>query len=190
VLSDDESAACAAITGGLEGGAGALPRGGAACASLTCICLTPHATPTAGDIAHVLQGELREEHLLVYMVQQIESDAAVAPTGALVLHPSGGAVPNPAFAGTPEAGGWVALGRRKPLDPLRSASENRADFLMPAEDTLPKGGLVSRVDPATGATILRSLVWPGFFAFSKGARYGYFYCGDGAKNADVALMLS
>mmetsp|Transcript_25801 Transcript_25801/g.86023 ORF Transcript_25801/g.86023 Transcript_25801/m.86023 type:complete len:161 (-) Transcript_25801:146-628(-) len=147
-------------------------------------------SPTAGDIAHVLQGELREEHLLVYMVQQIESDAAVAPTGALVLHPSGGAVPNPAFAGTPEAGGWVALGRRKPLDPLRSASENRADFLMPAEDTLPKGGLVSRVDPATGATILRSLVWPGFFAFSKGARYGYFYCGDGAKNADVALMLS
>ena len=99
-------------------------------------------------------------------------------------------VPNPAFAGTPEAGGWVALGRRKPLDPLRSASENRADFLMPAEDALPKGGLVSRVDPATGATILRSLVWPGFFAFSKGARYGYFYCGDGAKNADVALMLS
>lgn len=93
MLSDDESAACAAITGGLEGGAGALPRGGAACASLTCICLTPHATPTAGDIAHVLQGELREEHLLVYMVQQIESDAAVAPTGALVLHPSGGAVP-------------------------------------------------------------------------------------------------
>lgn len=93
VLSDDESAACAAITGGLECGAGALPRGGAACASLTCICLTPHATPTAGDIAHVLQGELREEHLLVYMVQQIESDAAVAPTGALVLHPSGGAVP-------------------------------------------------------------------------------------------------
>lgn len=150
-----------------------------------CAALLP--ATLEGDIAHVHGGGVVEELLLAHVVSTVEVEAAIAPAGALALTEAGNIVPNPGYAGS--AGSWVLLGQPKPTDPLKPLSAARVDFLQPASTLLPAGALFAVADPATGATTLRSAIWPGFVAFSKEKKWGYCYCGSGAKNVDVAFML-
>jgi len=150
-----------------------------------CVVMLP--APLEGDIAHVHASGVLEENLLTAVVEAIEEEAAIAPAGALVLSAAGAATPNAAYAGP--AAAWVRLGKPKSANPLTPAVTSRVDFLESTNTIVPAGALVSVDDAATGSTTLRSLVYPGFVAYSKGASWGYCYCGNGAKNLDVAFML-
>jgi len=161
-----------------------LPRLGAS-ERAACAALLPAALE--GDIAHVHPGGVVEENLLTHIIESIEEDAAIAPAGSLMLSGAGAATPNPAYTGP--ATGWVRLGMPKAADPLQPALAARTDFLESSDTIQPKGALVSVIDAPTGAATVRSLIYPGFVAFSKGDRWGYCYWGSGAKNYDVAFML-
>eukprot|EP00967_Tisochrysis_lutea_P024814 scaffold28513_cov32-Tisochrysis_lutea.AAC.1 len=150
-----------------------------------CTMLLPAALE--GDIAHVHHGGVLEENLLTCIVESIEEEAAIAPAGALMLSTTGSATPNPAYTGPATA--WVRLYKPKAADPLKPAAATRVDFLESIDTILPKGALVNVVDAATGATTVRSLIYPGFVAYSTGNRWGYCYNGNGGKNSDVAFML-
>jgi radial spoke head protein 9 len=160
-----------------------LPRLGAS-ERAACAALLPAALE--GDIAHV-HGRVVEENLLTHIIESIEEEAAIVPAGSLMLSSAGIATLNPAYTGP--AAAWVRLGMAKAADPLKPAVVARTDFLESSDTIEPKGALVSVTDAPTGAATVRSLIYPGFVAFSKGDRWGCCYCGSGAKNADVAFML-
>ena len=133
---------------------------------------------------------------LAVMVGTIDSEAAMAPEGALCMTPTGAIAASPAFAGSTKetacsASGYVFVNQKKPVDALATTATKAADCLVSCETLVPKGALCTSVDEANGCVLVRNLVWPGFVAYTwLGAPFwGYAYFGSGQKNADIAFML-
>ena len=65
------------------------------------------------------------------------------------------------------------------------------DFLQTCDEVVPTGALVAKFDESVNVVTWRSLVYPGFLAYTMvgGAVSGYVYVGNGEKNGDIAFML-
>jgi len=137
---------------------------------------------------------------LAYVVRAIDHDCSAAPKGAFRITPGHELVRNKAFEGLkreelsklsnyfhfrnvqlPE--------KREQLD--RDDALFTYDFLDPLEKDTPKGCWSLQVEPSGNLATLRSLLWPGYFAFhlADSSRFGSLYLGDGVKNSDLPFML-
>ena len=88
-------------------------------------------------------------------------------------------------------GSYVFINKPKSPSVLTPAADAALDFLAPCDSLEPKGALVAKLEPSLNAVAIRSLLYPGFFhyTFPGVPGWGYFYQGNGVKNADLAFML-
>ena len=177
--------------------------------------VTTHGLLLSGDIAAQLQipeaplpeGEeppeeppepqfVTELQRLAVMVDTIESECALCPAGALMQKADHTIVPSPTYAGASfdaasAVGSYVFMNKPKPVDVNASALKASSDFLTPCTEGVPTGALTTSFDAANNIVTLRSLLFPGFYAYSVVGMpvYGYCYFGNGLKNVDIAFML-
>lgn len=66
-----------------------------------------------------------------------------------------------------------------------------SDFLDTSESDSPQGCWAIQIDSKQRVASLRSLKWPGFFAFHQlnSSLFGSAYIGDGTKNVDLPFMM-
>jgi len=173
--------------------------------------VTTHGLLLSGDISKELpippdpvpEGEEEPEPVLVpeidrvaVMVETIDTECAMCPAAALMKKADHSVVKSPTFAGLKwndamSTSSFVFMNQPKPTDVLASALQASTDFLKSCDTIVPKGALVSKFDEATTTVTWRSLLYPGFMAYTvPGSNsYGYCYFGTGLKNADIAFML-
>lgn len=152
------------------------------------------------DEAPPKRPQFAEIHRLAQTVAAIDKDTAVVPRGAWLVDAQHYVMPNAAFSGlaledaqdlrsyyhlrAPEA-----LARKSLLE--RRELVASTDFLDPLVDDSPLGTWVLRVDVGEAMATLRSLAWPGYYAYAEvgGRRFGGAYFGTGQRNVDLAFML-
>lgn len=174
----------------------------------------PASVPFTGDISHIYpvaadpvpEGEeppeeppeppkVTEETRLAVVVNMLDKENALAPSGAVMQLGTGAIVDNPGFSGLGvdalSQGSYVFLNKPKAKDMLASSVVKASDFLTSASSMVPSGALVWHSDESTGVTTIRSLLYPGFVSFSSAGSkaWGNCYLGTGEKNADLAFML-
>jgi len=66
----------------------------------------------------------------------------------------------------------------------------RHDFLESINDDPIRGSWSIQPSTTKDSTLIKSLFWPGYFAYLKGTIYGGVYIGTGVKNADLPFMLN
>jgi len=143
---------------------------------------------------------ITEEERLAILVESIDSDCAVVPRGAFVMNAAHQVVLNTAFGGLKcdEATKLSSFFHLRPVDKLRkqtkfalSELDKTIEFLDPLNEDFPSGcwSLVS--EPLTSQVMLRSLIWPGYYAYHvwDSRSFGSLYMGYGNKNYDLAFML-
>lgn len=147
------------------------------------------------------QREVRitEEKRLVSVIRSIDHDAAVVPRGAFMLTAEHLVVPNPSFRGLTSSAGklksWLHLRAPETFQKKtlleREGLSKTLDFLDLVDDDIPKGCWGYVEDKAARIITLRSLLWPGAFAFHvlNTASSGYCYFGTGEKNLNLGFML-
>mmetsp|Transcript_13487 Transcript_13487/g.35985 ORF Transcript_13487/g.35985 Transcript_13487/m.35985 type:complete len:261 (+) Transcript_13487:41-823(+) len=125
-----------------------------------------------------LDVSITEDVRVAFIVKEIEGAIAMIPAGAIVPEPKLG-IPmiNSMFTGLAQEES-LALTSWELLSGL-SASQQLA------------GSLKAKYIPAHDLTVLRSLLWPGFAAYTvpRSSTWGYVYVGDGKKNDDIAFSL-
>lgn len=133
---------------------------------------------------------------LACTISAIDFECAMLPMGKVISKPGGNIVDSPTYRGldysktiTPKS--YVFVNKPKVVPATADAVTASTDFLTSCADVVPAGAIVAKFDESTNAVTMRSLLYPGFFAYSfVGAPMaGYCYFGDGMKNADIALML-
>jgi radial spoke head protein 9 len=137
---------------------------------------------------------------LTYVVRGIEQDCSVVPEGAFRMTPGHEIAHNRGFAGltTAEIGkpekyfhfrNVQLPEKRDQLD--RDDALFSYDFLDPIMKDQPKGCWSVQVDPSKTLSSVRSLIWPGYFAYHQAntTKFGGVYFGDGIKNSDLPFML-
>jgi radial spoke head protein 9 len=141
-----------------------------------------------------------EGHLLAYTVNQIDHDTAVVPRGAFVVSPTHHVASSPLFAGLAgtDAASLASYLHFRPAEhPSRKHALTKSgvvpamDFLDPCSEDSPTGVWSVRVDNGRGLAELRSLKWPGYFAYHLvgSSKYGAIYVGDGVENTSLQFML-
>jgi len=183
-------------------------------AEVTALCAKlPKGLAFTGDAAHAItleapseeEGEepgepptVTEDVRLAVAVCAIEAECALAPVGALAHNPVGGQLgPNAHYGGINHAAAlslssYVFVNCQKPSSLLQETRPaNPLDALASAELATPPGSLCTRLDEATGAVQVRSLLWPGHVAYVLPGTptHGYCYFGGAVKNVDIAFML-
>jgi len=130
------------------------------------------------------------------MVEEIDSECAMCPLGALMKKADGTITDTPTFMGLTHEGAvddtsYVLMNQAKPKDPLVDALTATSDFLKPCSEIVPKGSLTCKFDEVKSTVVWRSLLYPGFMAYATvgSPSYGYAYVGTGLKNVDIAHML-
>ncbi|KIY96856.1 radial spoke protein 9 [Monoraphidium neglectum] len=113
------------------------------------------------------------------MVDAINELAAVQPVGCCVANAHNQLVTNKLFSGLEHPGKLESFQHRRALQPDASL----------AQDV--RGGWSVAADAFKGVTLLRSLLYPGYFFYydNRGLTWGGFYSGDGLRNNDLAFML-
>merc|ERR1719502_1614403 len=124
---------------------------------------------------------LDEAMRLAVIVATIDSEAAMAPVGALSMSSTGAVVDNRAYSGIDKpaamsAAGYVFVNKSKPKDALAPAATKALDFLVSCDDLTPKGALCCRHDEASGIVTVRNLVWPGFLGYAYPGLNMWGYC--------------
>ncbi|KAI8462338.1 MAG: radial spoke protein 9 [Monoraphidium minutum] len=114
------------------------------------------------------------------MVDAINELAAVQPKGCCVANAHNQLVANKLFSGLEHPG---------KLESYQHRSQALAPDASLAQDV--RGSWSVAADPFKGVTVLRSLLYPGYFFYydSRGLTWGGFYAGDGLRNDDLAFML-
>lgn len=137
-----------------------------------------------------------EVERIAVMVSTIDSECAMCPVGALIKKADYSVIKSPTFSGLEytsavSAGSYVFVNQPKATSVLSDALTASSDFLKSCSDIVPKGALVCKFDEATSTVTWRSLLYPGFLAYSTvgSAAFGYCYVGNGLKNTDIAFML-
>lgn len=133
---------------------------------------------------------------LAVMVTTIDSECAMLPAAALMKKADGSVVAAPTYAGldfgkATSIKSYALVHKPKAVSVNADAVTAATDFLTSAEEVVPKGALVCKFDESTNVVTWRSLLYPGFLAYSiVGApSHGYCYFGTGEKNSDIAFML-
>jgi radial spoke head protein 9 len=142
---------------------------------------------------------LTELDRLAYVVQQIDCDCQIVPRGAIKKTPLEETRRNEAFKGLKADEACITsnyfhfrsplLKKNVDLNARREGIYNH-DFLDNADEDVPKGSWSVLKDSMGTLAILRSKVWPGYYAFHKcnSDIYGGFYVGNGVKALDIAFM--
>jgi len=133
---------------------------------------------------------------LAVMVTTIDSECAMLPAAALMKKADGSVVDAPTYTGldygkATSVKSYALVHKPKQVSVNADAVTAATDFLTSAEEIVPKGALVCKFDEALNMVTWRSLLYPGFLAYSLvgGPMQGYCYFGTGEKNADIAFML-
>lgn len=139
---------------------------------------------------------MKEEERLAVMVCTIDAECAMLPAGALTKMPDGTVVDSPTYAGldygkASDVQSFVLINQPKPGDVLADATTASTDFCTSAATLQPKGALVPKFDESINIVTWRSLLYPGFYAYTMVGfpMHGYCYFGSGEKNGDIAFML-
>eukprot|EP01116_Phalansterium_solitarium_P019150 TRINITY_DN5261_c0_g1_i1.p3 TRINITY_DN5261_c0_g1~~TRINITY_DN5261_c0_g1_i1.p3 ORF type:complete len:130 (-),score=19.16 TRINITY_DN5261_c0_g1_i1:298-687(-) len=82
-----------------------------------------------------------------------------------------------------------ALQRKSLLE--REHLSKTLDFLDPLSDDIPRGAWSIRRDATSNVVTIRSLQWPGSYAYHVAGtpNFGYAYFGFGEKNSDIGFAL-
>ncbi|KAL8444775.1 hypothetical protein Emed_006090 [Eimeria media] len=143
--------------------------------------------------------ELTEADLLACLVQRIDNATSAVPRGAYRLHRNKVSLAAE-FKGlsSTEAqllSSWVHFRPADDLEALRAQTSHdyqfNTDFLESLEADVPRGSWVTRIDPITNCVTLRSLLWPGYVAYTVAntRAHGGAYFGDGEEALDLPFLL-
>lgn len=156
--------------------------------------------PPEGDMPPAAWISLTEVDRLSQIVQEIDFDTAVVPTGAYALNEAHMVVPSSDFKGLglTEAKSLASFVHFRPptsVASLRALARTDvqfySNFLDPLKEDLPKGSWAVRQDPSVSLVTLRSLNWPGYCSYHipGTAKFGGLYFGYGQKNKDLPFIL-
>lgn len=135
---------------------------------------------------------------LARLVFNVDNEARIVPRGAYYLTSDHRAVPQPGFFGlsddsASDRSSYLLL---RPPQTLKSKTVLETEGIVHSLDfldsVLTANTSTSIVqDPSNGAVSVRSLVWPGAFAWHVPETniFGHAYFGNGAKNRDLGFML-
>ena len=140
--------------------------------------------------------KVTELQRLAVMVTTIDSECAMLPAASLMKKPDGSVVTSPTYTGldygkATTLKSYALVQKPKAVSVNADAVTAATDFLASADEVMPSGALVCKFDEALNMVTWRSLLYPGFLAYSivGGPMQGYCYFGTGEKNADIAFML-
>lgn len=137
---------------------------------------------------------------LAYVVAAIENDTHVVPQGAFKLIPQHEIRRNLCFKG-PSKEHLRDLAKYLHFRNVQSPEKKvlvetdesvfREDILDSVDEDKPKGAWCVQVDSGREVATVRSLLWPGYVAYSEvgTGKFGGAYFGDGLKNKDLSFML-
>ena len=136
---------------------------------------------------------------LAHVVNQIDSDCQIVPRGAVKKIPLNEVRKNEAFKGLKADQAFSVENYFHFRDPLikknidlnaRKEGVYNNDFLDNACEDIPKGSWSILKDTLGSTAVLRSKLWPGFYAYHKtnSTIYGCFYVGNGCKALDIPFM--
>jgi len=141
-----------------------------------------------------------EMHRLAHVVAQIDADTAVVPRGAFIMGATHYIERNTAWGGLSASEAQdmsnyfhfrqaTGLMQKSVLE--RRGMVQSTDFLDSLAEDTPQGVWSLRLSMATNKATLRSLLWPGYFAYvaCDSQRYGGAYFGSGQKNMDIAFSV-
>lgn len=144
------------------------------------------AQPAAGEDGGEAEGTtgalvytISELQRLRYMIDSINLSTAVIPKGSLVVDAYNKLLPNKLFGG---------LDYPEKLESYQHRS-SLPDGPSLAADV--RGSWAVHSDPFKGVTVLRSLIYPGYFAYyhAQEHTWGSLYMGSGLRNNDLVFML-
>lgn len=158
------------------------------------------ADPPADEEGVEKPAKLTEADVLAQIIQEIDYDTAVVPKGSYALNEEHNVVPSSDFRGlslseATSQSKYVHFRPPTSVAALRALARTDiqfySDFLDPIEGDLPKGCWVARQEHVSGAVTLRSLMWPGYIAYSVpgSTRFGGLYFGYGQRNQDLPFIL-
>eukprot|EP00727_Mastigamoeba_balamuthi_P010792 m51a1_g6335 hypothetical protein (323) ;mRNA; r:19725-20919 len=153
-----------------------------------------------GPIPTVRKVSILEDRRLAHLIKCIDEATSVVPRGAFVLTAEHNVIPNPSFKGLDSNEGRkpAAYMHLRPMKTLlkrplldRAGLSKTIDFLDVLSDDKPKESWAIVPNDSTGAVTIRSLTWPGYYAYHLPGtvHYGSFYLGTGHKNVDLGFLL-
>eukprot|EP01116_Phalansterium_solitarium_P019151 TRINITY_DN5261_c0_g1_i2.p1 TRINITY_DN5261_c0_g1~~TRINITY_DN5261_c0_g1_i2.p1 ORF type:complete len:303 (-),score=101.55 TRINITY_DN5261_c0_g1_i2:298-1206(-) len=143
---------------------------------------------------------ISEEKRLVHLIEAVDRDTSVVPRGAFMFTADNRVTPNASFAGlaASEAASLASYGHLRRAEALQRKSllerehlSKTLDFLDPLSDDIPRGAWSIRRDATSNVVTIRSLQWPGSYAYHVAGtpNFGYAYFGFGEKNSDIGFAL-
>ena len=152
------------------------------------------------DEVKVPPKNLTELDRLAFVVKAIENDCQVVPLGSIKLTPLHEVRKNEAFKGLTSENAFLeesylhfrsAQTKEKKELNQKDDAIFRSDFLESIADDEIKGSWSVQPDTTKSQVIIKSLLWPGYYAYHKlkSKIFGGVYIGDGMKNVDLPFML-
>lgn len=157
-------------------------------------------TESEDDAQKVPPKNMTELDRLAFVVMAIESDCQVVPIGSIKLTPLHEVRKNEAFKGLCKETAFLEESylhfRSAQTKEKRDLNQKddaifRQDFLESiAQDDI-RGSWSVQPDTTKSQVIIKSLLWPGYYAYHKlrSKIFGGVYIGDGIKNVDLPFML-
>jgi radial spoke head protein 9 len=147
------------------------------------------------------ESDLTEADRLAQVVAEIDFDTAVVPNGAYALNEAHAVKFSSDFKGLSMSDAssitqYVHFRPPTSVASLRTLAKSDTEFLSqkfldPLDADLPKGCWSIRQDTSTAMVNIRSLLWPGYVAYSVPTtpQHGGLYIGYGQKNRDLSFIL-
>lgn len=157
-------------------------------------------TESEDDEIKIPPKNMTELDRLTFVVLAIENDCQIVPIGSIKLTPLHEVRKNEAFKGLNEKNAFLeesylhfrsAQTKEKKELNQKDDAIFRQDFLESiAQDDI-KGSWSVQPDTTKSQSIIKSLLWSGYYAYHKLRTkiYGGVYIGDGIKNSDLVFML-
>ncbi|XP_026194183.1 radial spoke head protein 9 homolog [Cyclospora cayetanensis] len=143
--------------------------------------------------------DIAETLYLSSLVKRIDFATAAVPRGAHRLHGSK-VIPAPEFKGltfeeAENLSSWVHFRPAEDLEALRAQISKdyqfTTEFLQSLQADVPRGSWATRFDPVSNCVTVRSLLWPGYIAYSivNTKEFGGVYFGGGEEAAELPFLL-
>lgn len=135
---------------------------------------------------------------ITWTVRAIENDCQIIPIGSIKLTPNHEVRRNEAFKGLThdeslDLNNYLHFRSAQTAEKKKINEEDdaifRHDFLESINDDPIKGSWSIQSNTTKTQTLIKSLFWPGYYAYLKNDTYGGVYIGTGIKNADLPFML-
>ena len=157
-------------------------------------------TESEEDEVKIPPKNLTELDRLAFVVLAIENDCQILPVGSIKLTPLHEVRKNEAFKGLDNETAFLEesylhfrSAQTKEKKDLNQKDDAifRQDFLESIAQDEIRGSWSVQPDTTKSQAIIKSLLWPGYYAYHKlkSKIFGGVYIGDGIKNADLPFML-